>query len=306
MTPDRENERSDPPDGPAPQPEPELEPPAEPGFGDFDHIKMSVSKGLEGRVLTTRVAGRHADAQSIDLEVAGPFLTQLGKLVHGLTAKRAGLDIPRRGRIPAPPTAGPLGMSLAVAGNSVTFAFSLGAGEATRISADAGITSATAEGVGWLAHLLSLTGQGDALISQVHEIEDRLGGEFVALLDLLAEKELTSDWWPAGGTGVRVSPIRAIEARRVLMTEAQPQVGLLEVTGELFRADSRRTSFRLDTYDEPSIQGHWDEPALEEQVRQGWGRRVTALVEKTEHRRAYSVRPYEVKYRLIEILQILD
>lgn len=275
----------------------------DPGDGDLVEIEFAVAQTEPA--LAVRLAGPHIGEKDMQVDLAAAFLSSLDRLIRGVSAKLAGLSIPKRGRIPTPTGMVPIHLSSLAFGQSVILYFTvpLRPNETTPLfrieRATYSIRAAER-----LTELLQL-GASDELIDGVRDLGDRIGNEFVELVSFLAERDLETDWKVRDEATLRVSSQDAAAARAHLRAEDVAVEGEVEMTGELFRADSRRNSFRLDTEEGESVAGTYTQD-LEDTVRRAWAKTVTVMLRRTEYRWRYSEDPHEIVYELVEVLRTLD
>jgi hypothetical protein len=272
--------------------------------GDDDLVDIEFAIGDIDPILAVRLEGPGISVSDVQVDLAGGFLSLLDKLIRGMSARLAGLSIPKRGRIPTPAGMLPIRLGKVVFGHSVILFFTIPEGEEEETLFASDVSPYSVRAVEMLTELLRLEAD-ETLVEGVHRLGDRVGNEYVELVSVLAERDLRSDWKVQERPTVRVPPERAAAARAQLRSETQTVVGELEMTGELFRADSRRNSFRLDTEEGESISGTYPQ-ALEETVRSAWAKTVTVTLRRTEYRWPYSDEPHEVIYELVDVLTILD
>ncbi len=284
-------------------PPPGEPPPIEPPDDDLDDIKAF--SGDDGVVLAVKLDGVDVGHGDIEAFTLGRTYTQVDRLQRTLLAHSAGLEVGDRGRLKRPPGAAPLRAVMPVAA-SYGLRFATGPGESFVIGeGDEGETSATIRSVEKLVGLLSLS--PDHLVEALNTLPPRVGRELLALFELLRDEKLTSTWRQRGERrSISITLSGNAEIAHVIGREDRREPRKLVVTGDFYRLDTRKSTFRiaLDGLDK-TISGTFAAPMLDD-LRAALKHRVEATLSVTEFHYAYSSQPHRAEYDLLSVEQLPD
>lgn len=262
--------------------------------------------GVDDEVLAVILRGGVVGERRIGLDLAGPFLFRLHELVHATASAILGRQAGARGTLPDVPGAGMLALAGVEWGRSVTFHFGLGYGEELKLDQP----SITDEAVAAVAQLLEATADeaDERLFNVTRELGKRVGTNYVSLINVLSQHNVASVWRPhqlAQPVALTVPHVK--RAKTVLDREDPPQTLEEQVTGLLYRADSKEHEFVLQPVDreEDKIVGTYG-ALLREEIRDGWDKVVRVRLLTTHYFLARQIEPAHVEVELLGVEEIIS
>jgi hypothetical protein len=192
-------------------------------------------------------------------------------------------------------------------GHSAVFHFGLGPGEELRLGSE----STTEEAVSILASLVRATASeaDEQLLELTKTLGHRVGVNYMNLIQVLDKNNVDSLWrtTTVEEAALNLSISRVRRAKVLLEREEPPTVFDEEVTGLLYRADSKEHQFVLAPIDreEEKIVGTYA-PPLREEIRHAWDKVVRVRLRTTHYFLARQIEPYRVEVELLEVIQITD
>lgn len=241
-----------------------------------------------------RLSGLGITSTAAPSRVVGKFLFRIGELAKGIAIQFAG-TVGQRGPIRAGDV-GELAIARLAWEQSVDLGFTV-EGEASQLSfltAEGGPMRQAAEVMAELPQLAT----DEKLIERARELGERVAKDYLDLLNLLITEQIALGM-RSSRTSTFISPDRAERSRTVLDRTGPSSQETFRVIGTLYEAEAIRRGFRLDPDEEGQrvIQGTFPDQ-MREAIRQAWGRRVVAEVERTEKTLARSTQP-RVSWELV-------
>ncbi len=263
-------------------------------------------EGVDDEVLTVLLRNGPVGERRIALDVAGPFLFRLHELIHAIASVIAGRYPGRRGTLPDVPGAGLLALAGLEWGASATFHFGLGPGEELRLAEN----STTQAAVDTLTQLLVTTAAADdaGLYKVARELGRRVATNYVILVNTLDNEGVDSLWRTRTEERTIILDVpRLRRGKTVLEREEPPTTFEEEVTGFLYRADSKEHLFILEPIDreEEKIVGRYG-IGLREDIRAAWDKVVRIRLRTTHRFLARQIDPFEIDVELLDVLEVIE